>query len=38
MIKERIEAILAEGREAAEVRRVELQTQFETMKQPSSEA
>jgi gas vesicle protein len=37
MIEERIEAILAEGREAAEVRRLELQTQFETMKQPISQ-
>mgnify|MGYP001828655885 FL=1 len=37
MIKERIEAILMEGRQAAEVRRLELHTQFETLKQPSSE-
>ena len=37
MIQERIEAILTEGRQAAEMRRVELQTQFETLKQPSSE-
>jgi gas vesicle protein len=37
MIKERIEAILAEGRQAAETRRLELQTQFETLKEPSSE-
>ena len=37
MIKERIEAILTEGRQAAEMRRLELQTQFETLKQPSSE-
>ena len=37
MIKERIEAIMAEGRQAAEMRRLELQTQFETLKQPSSE-
>jgi gas vesicle protein len=34
MIEERIEAILAEGREAAETRRLELQSQFETLKQP----
>ena len=37
MIRERIEAILAEGRQAAEERRLELQMQFETLKQPSSE-
>lgn len=37
MIKERIEAILTEGRQAAEMRRLELQSQFETLKQPSSE-
>lgn len=35
MIKERIEAILSEGREAAEMRRLELKTEFETLKQPS---
>lgn len=34
MIEERIEAVLAEGREAAETRRLELQSQFETLKQP----
>ncbi|MFN2243028.1 MAG: YtxH domain-containing protein [Anaerolineae bacterium] len=34
MIEERIEAILAEGREAAETRRLELQSQFETLKEP----
>jgi gas vesicle protein len=37
MIEERIEAILTEGRQAAETRRLELQTHFETLKQPSSE-
>ena len=37
MIEERIEAILAEGREAAETRRLELQSQFETLKQPVRE-
>ena len=37
MIRERIEAILAEGRQAAEERRLELQMQFETLKQSSSE-
>jgi gas vesicle protein len=36
MIQERIDAILAEGRQAAETRRLELQTQFETLKQPVS--
>jgi gas vesicle protein len=35
-IADRLEAILAEGRQAAEVRRVELQSQFEAMKQPGS--
>ena len=37
MIEERIEAILKEGRQAAEMRRLELQSQFETLKQPSPE-
>lgn len=37
MIQERIEAIQAEGRQAAETRRLELQTQFETLKQPLSQ-
>ena len=36
MIRERVDAILSEGRQAAEMRRLELQTQFETLKQPSS--
>ena len=36
IIKERMDAILMEGRQAAEMRRLELQTQFETLKQPSS--
>lgn len=36
MIEERIEAVLAEGRQAAETRRLELQSQFETLKQPIS--
>jgi len=36
MIEGRIEAILAEGRQAAEVRRLELQSQFENLKQPGS--
>jgi gas vesicle protein len=35
-IAEQLEAILVEGRRAAEVRRVELQSQFESMKQPGS--
>lgn len=33
LIQERIQAILAEGREAAEKRRLELQGQFESLKQ-----
>jgi gas vesicle protein len=37
MIKERVDAILDEGRRAAEMRRLELHTQFETLKQPSAE-
>jgi gas vesicle protein len=36
MIRERVEAILLEGRQAADTRRLELQTQFEALKQPSS--
>jgi gas vesicle protein len=36
MIEDRIEAILADGRQAAEVRRLELQSQFENLKQPRS--
>ena len=35
-IQERLDAILAEGRQAADVRRLELQSQFEAMKQPGS--
>ena len=35
-IAEQLEAILVEGRRAAEVRRVELQSQFEAMKQTGS--
>ena len=35
-IEERVEAVLAEGRQAAEIRRSELQSQFEALKQPSS--
>jgi gas vesicle protein len=34
VIEERVEAILAEGREAAETRRLELRSQFEMLKQP----
>ena len=37
MVRERIDAILAEGRQAAEMRRLELQTQFEALKQPTVE-
>jgi gas vesicle protein len=33
-IQERIQDILAEGREAADSRRLELTTQFENLKQP----
>ena len=36
MIEQRVEAVLSEGRQAAETRRLELQSQFETLKQPSS--
>jgi len=35
-IEERLDAIFAEGRQAAEVRRLELQSQFEAMKKPGS--
>jgi gas vesicle protein len=34
LIQERIQAIQAEGRQAAEERRLELKTQFESLKQP----
>ncbi len=37
MIEQRLEEILAEGRQAAEVRRLELQSQFEAMKQADSQ-
>ena len=37
MLRERIDGILSEGRQAAEMRRLELQTQFETLKQPNSQ-
>jgi len=36
MIRYRFDAILSEGRQAAEMRRLELETQFETLKQPRS--
>ncbi len=36
LIQERIEGVLAEGRQAAETRRLELTAQFETLKQPGS--
>jgi gas vesicle protein len=36
VILERVESILEEGRQAAESRRLELQTQFESLKQPRS--
>jgi gas vesicle protein len=34
LIKDRVEAILAEGQEAAEMRRLELTSRFEALKQP----
>lgn len=34
LIRERIESVLSEGRQAAEARRVELTAQFESLKQP----
>ena len=34
VIRERVDAILSEGRQAADRRRFELQTQFEALKQP----
>jgi gas vesicle protein len=37
-IQERVQDIMAEGRQAAEVRRLELTTQFESLKQPVSES
>ena len=35
LIQERFDAILAEGEQAAEKRRLELQAQFEALKQPN---
>ena len=35
LIQERIDDILAEGRQAAEARRLELMTQFEMLKRPT---
>jgi gas vesicle protein len=35
LIQERVQDILEEGRQAAEVRRLELQTHFEDLKRPS---
>jgi gas vesicle protein len=37
-IKDRVDDILAEGRQAAEERRLELTAQFESLKQPISES
>lgn len=37
-IKDRVNDILAEGRQAAEERRLELTAQFESLKQPISES
>ncbi len=34
LIRDRIEGILSEGRQAAETRRLELSAQFEALKQP----
>jgi gas vesicle protein len=36
LIRHRIQAVLDEGRQAAEARRQELRTQFEALKQPVS--
>jgi gas vesicle protein len=36
MIRERIDAIVAEGQEAAEMRRLELTERFEALKQPGA--
>ncbi len=36
LIQERVQAIALEGREAAEARRLELTSRFETLKQPAS--
>ncbi len=35
LIQERIDDVLAEGRQAAEARRLELMTRFETLKRPT---
>ncbi len=35
MLEERFEELMAEGRRAAETRRMELQAQFDALKQPS---
>jgi gas vesicle protein len=37
-IQDRVQAILAEGHQAAEERRLELTAQFESLKQPISES
>ena len=34
LVQERIDAVLAEGRQAAEERRLELQAEFEALKRP----
>lgn len=38
MIRDRVQAILSEGQQAAEARRLELTTQFEALKQPGKPA
>jgi gas vesicle protein len=35
LIRERVEQILAEGRQASQTRRLELMAQFQSLKQPS---
>jgi gas vesicle protein len=38
MIRDRIDAIVAEGQEAAETRRLELTERFEALKQPGAQS
>jgi gas vesicle protein len=38
LIRERVESILSEGRQAAEMRRLELTAQFDSLKQPGRQA
>ena len=37
LIRDRVEVVLSEGRQAAEARRLELTTQFVALKQPSKQ-